>query len=108
MRREIRSRLRSGETIEAICQEYNLTFPELVDILKYADPKPEGRPRKRPKSMLYITERCGHFQLRRNGVVYGTYRTLRDAKKVRDYFIFNRWDKRNVDKVCEKLGVERC
>ena len=98
---EIRARLKSGESIEKVCTEYNLTFAELTDMLKYANPI---KPKKLPK---YISKRDGHYFLRKGNTYYGSYRTLEDAKKVRDYFIYGRWDKRKIDEACEKVGVKR-
>ena len=101
---EIRAKLRSGESISAICEEYDVSLADLVGMMRYRDP-PE-RPKK-PKELLYITKRDGHYFLRKGNVYYGSYRTIEDAKKVRDYFMLRRWDKRKIDEACEKVGVER-
>ena len=107
MKTEIRSKLQNGSTIQNICNEYHLTFNALWDIFKN-EAQGQGRPkRKNLNKHLYITERDGKFFIRKNDVFYGTYKTLEDAIKVRDYFIYSRWDIRNLDKVCEELGVER-
>ena len=107
MKTEIRTQLQNGSTIETICEKYKLTFHDLWDIFKN-DAQGQGRPkRKTHKKHLYITERDGKYFIRKSNVFYGTYHSLEDAVKVRDYFIYHRWDKRNVDKVCRELGVER-
>lgn len=105
MNREIRSRLRNGETIEKICKEYHLTLAELMDLMKYREYPSQKT--KKSKELLYITERDGQYLLCKGNTYYGTYYSLEDAKKVRDYFIFSRWNKRKIDWVCEKVGVER-
>ena len=56
-----------------------------------------------------INEVCKeyHLTLRKDDKHYGTYYSLEDAIKVRDYFIYNGWRKDKVDKVCDELGVIR-
>lgn len=58
-----------------------------------------------------IQERDGKFYVRRyiNGKtrMFGTYRSLEDAKLVRDYLNKYGWKQKSVDSICEKLGVER-
>ena len=103
---KIRVQLRNGISIDKICKDYNITFQELFGLLKHM-PDNNGEPVHKPKHLLYITKRDGHYFLRKGNTYYGSYYTLEDAKKVRDYFIFNRWDKRKLDKVCEELGVKR-
>lgn len=105
-RDDIRRELRNGETIETICNEYDVSLLELFNIMHYYN-NPSPRKSTKPDGLLYVTERHGHFYLRKCNVSYGTYQTLEDAVKVRDYFMLNRWDKRNIDKVCGLLGVER-
>ena len=99
----IRSRLKSGDTIDEVCREYHLTFEELVCRLHR---QPSGSRISRC-SELYITVIDGRYVLRKNNVYYGSYSSLGDAKRVRDYFILHRWDKRKIDEVCEKVGVKR-
>ena len=103
---EIRSRLKNGETIEKVCQEYNLSFSELVNLMK-TKANEEGYKPTPSTGHLYVSERYGKFFIRKGTVYYGTYYSLEDALKVRDYFMFSRWDKRNIDKVCRELGVRR-
>ena len=100
---EIRSCLKSGDTIDDVCRKYHLTFQELVMRL-HQQPKVEKVSRCKE---LYITVIDGRYVLRKNHVYYGRYYTLEDAKKVRDYFIMNRWNKRRLNEVCRELGVER-
>jgi hypothetical protein len=102
----IRQELKSGETVENTCSKYGISLLELFNMMQYYH-NPSPRKSEKPDSWLYIFERKGKFILRKCNVHYGTYRTLSDAVKVRDYFMFNRWDKRNIDKVCSLVGVER-
>lgn len=103
---ELRSKLQSGMTIEEVCTEYQISFKDLVDLLKCDQYRTTNKPVV--KGRLYITEHYGYYIVRKAGVYYGMYRTLSDAKKVRDWFITHRWDKNKVDVVCRILGVERC
>ena len=108
----LRTKLKNGSSIESVCKEYNLTFNELFKLLKKDNEIPRG---PNPESSfstgeLYISKRPkgkGKYFLRKNDVFYGSYKSLEDAKKVRDYFIMHRWDKRKLDEVCRKVGVKR-
>ena len=85
-----------------------MTFDELVKLMK----RSPGNNTKQQKSdsttgHLYISRRYGLYLLRKSDAYYGSYRTLTDAIKIRDYFMSTRWDKRNIDKACRKLGVQR-
>ena len=107
MKDEIRCKLRAGQSIESVCQEYDLSFKELVGLFHNMVSRGVAR-KNRKTGNLYITKTSnGRFTLNKNNVHYGTHRRLSDAKKVRDYFIYNRWDKRKIDEVCEKVGVKR-
>ena len=58
---------------------------------------------------LYISTRDGKYYIRNKGRWFGTYKSLDDAVKVRDWFILNgRWDKRWVNRACRECNVERC
>ena len=105
---EIRSKLKSGKTINDICTEYQITFGDLVHLMKNGYTQTVHDRHRQTRGRLYIEERDGKFHLRKAGVHYGTYRTLKDAQKVRDFFMFDRWDKRKIDTVCRLVGVERC
>lgn len=108
----VRTKLKNGSSIESVCKEYNLTFNDLFKLLEKGtdlprDPNPEA---SCSTGELYITKRTKgrkRYFLRKNGVFYGSYKSLEDAKKVRDYFIMHRWDKRKLDEVCKKVGVKR-
>ena len=100
---EIRTKLRNGTSIEQVCDSYDLTFNALFQLMKNKD----KTIKKFTNSSLYIQEKNGKYILRKCNVNYGYYYTLEDAKKVRDYFIFNGWNKRRLDEVCKKVGVTR-
>ena len=114
---EIRSKLRTGHTIDEVCQEYTITFKELVDYMfelgaekgyKFHR-KHDGREGGYKRSgHLYISERDGKYFIRHAGNWFGTYKSLEDAILIRDWFITHRWDKRWVNRACEETGVVRC
>ena len=60
----------------------------------------------------YICKARGHFHIRKqyNGKQrhYGSYESLEDAIKVRDYCIKHGWKQHSIDEYCSVLGVERC
>lgn len=108
----LRTKLKNGSSIESVCKEYNLTFNDLFKLLKKGTDLPRGPNPEASCSTgeLYITKRTKgrkRYFLRKNDVFYGSYSSLEDAKKVRDYFIMHRWDKRKLDEVCKKVGVKR-
>lgn len=102
--KEIRSQLKNGVSINQICKDYGLSFNELLELMKYNNPR---RKSNRPRSLMYIMERDGHFYLRKAGKHYGTYFTVDDALKVRDYYMTKGWCKEKLDSVCRIVGVER-
>ena len=60
----------------------------------------------------YISMRDNHYKItksfgRFNTKSYGTYRTLDDARKVRDCLARLDWDKDYLDLILKRLGVER-
>ena len=107
---EIQNKLRQGNSIDSICQEYGLTFKELFRLLKSYNVIPPGPNPKAASSTgeLYIYQREGQsFFIRKGDKMYGSYSSLEDARMVRDYFILNGWNKRKLDDVCRKLGIKR-
>ena len=107
----IRSKLRNGTTIQQICTEYDLTFNELILLMRQlGDEKnryiTNGYSRT---GQLYITERNGRYYIRKSNRWFGTYKTLDDAVKIRDWFKRNgKWDKRWVDRACKECEVTQC
>ena len=108
--KEIRSRLLHGATIDTICHDYHLTFSELVQLMsRLGKQKHKDIPSKFRTGHIYITySSSGRYILRYKRVYYGSYESLNDAVKVRNWFIYNRWDKRWLDRACKETGVSRC
>ena len=102
---KIRQQLQNGTTIQEVCQQYHLTFKELCQLFlsgRYSRTTNESSTGK-----LYISFNQGRYILRKNGVHYGSYRSLDDALKVRYFMIMNGWYRSRLDKVCDELGVVR-
>ena len=57
---------------------------------------------------LYVHYRHKRYVVVKEGKEYGSYETLEDAIKVRDYFIYNGWYHKRLDSVCKELGIKRC
>ena len=56
----------------------------------------------------YKTRNSEHYVISHGRKYFGTFKTLDDALKVRDWFMVNRWDKRWLDRACKETGVVRC
>lgn len=104
--RHIREALRNGDTIDKVCYDYDLTFPELLKRMSsYGSGKKDS---VRYTGERYIMKHYGHYVVRKNHKYFGSYRTLSDAIKIRDWFMVNRWDRRWVDRACRECRVVRC
>ena len=106
---KIRWELQNGFTIEQVCNHHNITFTELVEAMQYH--KQTGiKHTKRPKKCKYIRKNkgSGHYYIVRSTVNYGTYETLGDAVKVRDWLVSNGWNREQLDVGCEECNVVRC
>ena len=101
--------LKNGMSIHDALIKHNLTFKQAVETI-YKPHKPHKT--SHPTNEKYILHRDGHYYLRKHTReklrLFGTYHTLEDAMKVRDYCIKYGWKQHSIDKYCEELGVKRC
>ena len=103
----IRNQLKAGVSIDDVCRDHQLTFKELIDILRFYDNP--VRTRKRRKGWTHISQTPqGSFIITKDSQHFGTFNSLRDAQRVRDYFREYGWNKDLLDTICERLGVKRC
>lgn len=103
---KIREALRSGDSIDQVCHDYNLTFPELLQRMSsYGSGIKHSA---KYTGERYIMKNHGNFVIRKKGKYYGTYGSLSDAIVVRDWFLRNRWDRRWVDRACRECNIQRC
>ena len=109
MNKAIRRELLEGVTIEEVLLKYRLNFQELWDMFKYYD-NPNSKIDNKPYHN-YILERNGSFAVRKsiNGKtkIFGVYNSLADAILMRDCFEKDGWKQRNVDRLCDEMGIER-
>lgn len=129
--------LRNGMTLEKACSKHKISLDYAFKHMPKTITKPRkitkklgrprkitkklGRPRKfertnnipyQPVNEKNITNRYGKYFLRKRinnkERVYGTYNTLEDAIKIRDYCNEHGWYVTRIDEYCEILGIERC
>lgn len=106
---EFRKDLRTM-SLEDTLIKHNVSLEEAMDCMPktYTKPKPK---KKRLKNVdRYIQERDGRFYLRKwiNGktLMFGTYNSLNDAKKVREHCEKHGWKQNCIKQYCEELGIE--
>ena len=109
---EFHEDLKSGMTLEECLLKHNTTLKTVFDSqLPSAKRKKKEKPRKTIRADKYIQERDGKFYVRKyvkgTTKLFGTYRSLEDARLVRDYLLKHGWKQKSVDSICKKLGVER-
>jgi hypothetical protein len=103
--------LRNGAGLWDCLNKYNLTLKQAFD--RMHKPITKSMRGAKPKNInsKYIYRIGGYYVLQKsiNGCTgnFGTYNTLNDAEKVRDYFIEYGWNHKKIDKVCSIVGVER-
>ena len=110
---EFQEDLKKGMSLEECLNKHNTNLKEVLGV----SPSTRGRKKKNKKTpkkksvAKNIQERDGKFYVRRyikgKTRMFGTYRSLEDAKLVRDYLNKYGWKQKSGDSICEKLGVER-
>lgn len=127
---EFQQDLKKGLTLDEACRKHKISLdyafkhmPKKITRSKKRNiTKKLGRPPKikrknhnisyLPVDEKNITERYGKFFLRKRVQgkerVFGTYKTVEDAVKIRDYCDEHGWHRIRIDEYCNILGVERC
>lgn len=127
MMQQFQEDLRKGMTIQEACTKYGITLDYAFKHMPKTKTrkrnrkitKKQGRPRRHKNKIPYIscnekniTCRYGKYFLRKRirnkERVYGTYETLEDAVKIRDYCNEHGWYVTRIDEYCETLGIKRC
>ena len=104
--KKIREALLNGDTINQVCHDYNLTFPELIQRMSsYGSGIKHSM---KYTGEQYIMKHHGHYVIRKSKKYFGTYKSLGDAITVRDWFMSHRWDKRWVNRACRECNIQRC
>ena len=110
---EFRKDLRNGVGLWDCLTKYNLTLKQAMDGMDKPNTKVRKYGKYYPKNIkrryIYKIGRYYFIQKSVNGHTanYGTYSTLEDAEKVRDYFVEHGWNHKRIDEVCRIVGVER-
>ena len=94
--------LKDGMSIEEALKKHELTFQYACENM----PRQLTKERKKGNPSKYISRNEDKYLLRKNNVYYGRYRTLKDAMRVRDYMEKHGWNKKDLKKIQEKLGVK--
>jgi hypothetical protein len=98
-------------TLEEALIKHNISFKEAVNSMPMNLTKKSVKHKKRWKNNgRYIQERDGKFYLRKwiedKTLLFGTYKSLDDAKKVREMCQERGWLQDNIKEYCEELGIE--
>ena len=114
---EFQQDLRDGMSLEKALTKHNLSFKEAVDVVHKPITKSIRKRKPYHKRNLYrnvdknIAQRGDAFYLRKliNGkhTWGGSYNTLEEALKVRNYLDEHGWNLINVNEACRKFGIER-
>ena len=103
--------LRKGLSLEEALKKYGISFKRAMELMPRHHHKSKKKHIKWISQAKYIQKRDGRYYLRKTinqkTVQFGTYNTLEDAIKVRDYCVKFGWKQRSIDEYCNILGVER-
>lgn len=101
--KNIREALRNGDSINQVCHDYNITFPELLKKMSsYGSGKTHTMTHTGER---YIMKHRETYVIRKNNKYFGTYRTLSDAVVIRDWLMSHRWDKCWVNRACRECNI---
>ena len=109
--------LQNGMTLETALKKYNLTFKEAVEFTHKPITRRRKGQRTSKKRHYYtkidtnISQKKDAYHVRKqvNGKSKwgGSYNSLEDAQKVRDYLDENGWSIIKINEACKKYGIER-
>jgi hypothetical protein len=104
----IRKALRNGDSIDQVCQDYKISFPDLIKLMGAYGSENKKKRTLSHTGEQYIRKYGKGYVVRKKNKYFGKYRTLEDAITIRDWFICHRWDKRWVNRACKECNVVRC
>ena len=106
---KIQKDLQNGMSINDACRKYNISFKVLCNIMPRSHPKQKKEPPKVESRTLEpkITQRKDSYYVRHGRDMYGTYSSLEDAIRMRDYCEKHGWSKNQLDNYCRILGITR-
>ena len=112
--------INNGLTLTEALTKHGLNFKETFEYFRKKQWKEQKtKPKRKPESASqYIQKRNGHYYLRKNVYIprhkksvtrmFGTYKTLEDAERMREALKKDGWHVTHVDRICRELGIERC
>lgn len=105
--------LQQGYTIEEACQRNKITFKEAFEKLKYENKiiPTDKKPTRDVTVERYIIKRKNGYTINKtvNGVRknFGTYESLRDARRIRSHLEKNGWEDVDLEQICNEVKVRR-
>ena len=109
--------LRNGMTLEAALIKHNLSFKEAVEFCPRPMSQQNIKRKPRQKRNVYqkvdkhisLKKDAYHVRKHGNGKSYwgGSYDTLEEAQKVRDFLEKNGWNAIKVNEACCKYKIKR-
>ena len=111
--------MRSGMPIEDVLEKHNVDFSTAWKLMKKSsDPRRKiNKKKSRSKKHVskadrkYINRSGKKYYVRKNlkgkTIVFGSYKTLQDAMKVRDCLVKEGWDKSKLKSIWKKCMVNQ-
>ena len=109
--------LRDGMPLEDALQKHHLTLKEAIDYVH--KPITHSPHRKKPQTKRDVYKKVSRNISQKNNAYHvrkhinsksfwgGSYDTLEDARKIRDYLDEYGWNPIKVNEACKQLGIER-
>lgn len=110
--------LLDGMTINDACLKHEISFKEAV-MLAHGQPSRKTKKVRHKKNHRGVTVSPAQYIYIRNNTyavrksvngkmkMFGTYNSMEDAIRMRDALKADGWHQTHVDRICEKLGIER-
>lgn len=96
--------LKDGMSIEEALKKHELTFKYACDNMPRTLTKKKKGKKNNPSKNISINK--DKYLVRKNEVYYGRYETLKEAMRLRDYMEKYGWNKKELKRIQEKLGVK--
>ena len=108
---DFRTDLRNGLGLEEALHKHHISLKYAMDHMDkpLTNPKRRSRPYSRYGKFIY---RMGPYyvvqkSINNRATNFGTYNTLTDAQRVRDYLEEHGWKRYKLDAILKELGIER-
>lgn len=113
---EFQKDLKNGMGLEEALKKYNLSLKDAFDFVHKPITQPAQKKQYRKRNVYKsvdtnISIRANSYHLRKaiNGKMRwgGSYDTIEDAQKVRDFLNEHGWNPIKVNEACKKYGIKR-